>query len=136
MTETGERADLPRPRKRARSVSYWTTPAASPSTAATCAAQIGVSSEDLGRRVARSAPISGTNSVCTNRFWKAGWAMSAACGARASSAYEVSSTWRSCVPRFVSVTRRISASCSADTTIVRPVVIEPSRREISAWSSA
>ena len=27
---------------------------------------------DRGRRVASSAPISGTNSVCTNRFWKAG----------------------------------------------------------------
>ena len=41
-----------------------------------------------------------------------------------------------CEPRLVSDTRRISASCSADTTIVRPVAIDPSRRENSAWSSA
>ena len=72
MTETGERTDRPRPRKRARSVSYWMTPPVSSSTAATCAAQTGGSSLDRGRRVARSAPISGANSVCTNRFWKAG----------------------------------------------------------------
>ena len=44
MTETGERTDRPRPRKRARSVSYWMTPPVSSSTAATWAAQIGCSS--------------------------------------------------------------------------------------------
>ena len=76
--------------------------------------------------------MSGTNSVCTNRFWKAGWATSAACGARTISAYDVSSISRPCEPRLVSDTRRISASCSADTTMVRPVTIEPSRRENSA----
>ena len=37
---------------------------------------------------------SATNSVCTNRFWKAGWATSAACGARTISAYDVSSISR------------------------------------------
>ena len=59
---------------------------AASSTAATWAAQIGGSSRDRGRRVASSAPMSGANSVCTNRFWNAGWATSAACGARAISA--------------------------------------------------
>ena len=37
----------PRPRNRARSVSYWRTPTVSSSTAATCAAQTGSSSLDL-----------------------------------------------------------------------------------------
>ena len=49
---------------------------------------------ERGRRVASSAPISGTNSVWTNRFWKAGCATSAACGASTISAYEVSSISR------------------------------------------
>ena len=40
--------------------------------------------------------MSGTNSVWTNRFWKAGWATSAACGARTISAYDVSSISRAC----------------------------------------
>jgi len=55
-----------------------------------------------------------------------------ACGAKAISAYEVSSIWRWCEPRLVSDTRRISASCSADTTTIKRVAIEPSRRENSA----
>ena len=111
------------------------TPSASSSTVATCAAQIGASSFERGRRVASSAPVSASNSVCTNRFWNAGWATSAACGASASSWYDVSSISRAREPRLVSDTRRISASSSAETTIVKPVVIDPSRRENAAWSS-
>ena len=77
----------------------------------------------------------GTNSVWTNRFWKAGCATSAACVASASSEYDVSSISRAREPRLVRETRRISASCSADTTIVSVVAIEPSRLESSARSS-
>ena len=111
-------------------------PAGCPSTAATCAAQIGFSSPDRGRRVASSAPMPGSNSVCTNRFWNAGCATSAACGASTISAYDVSSISRALRSEVRQRdTRRISASCSAETTMVRPVAIEPSRRENSAWSS-
>ena len=56
ITETGVRTARPRPRNRARSVSYWTIPLGSSSTVATCAAQICRSSPDRGRRVASSAP--------------------------------------------------------------------------------
>ena len=110
-------------------------PPISSSTAATCAAQIGCVEAGSWSTSRQQRADAGTNSVCTNRFWKAGWAMSAACGARAISAYDVNSICRCCAPRLVKVSLRISASCSADTTIVRFVTIEPSRRENSTWSS-
>ena len=74
----GDAALLPRPMNRARSVSYSGAPMALPSTTAKCAAQIGGSSGERGRRVAISAPYSGRYSVCTKSLAKAGWAASVA----------------------------------------------------------
>ena len=87
ITDIGVRTPRPRPRKRARSVSY-------------CAPLDGLALDDddvrrPDRRVvaARAAgasraarSTSGTNSVCTNRFEKAGCAASAAGGASTTSA--------------------------------------------------
>ena len=53
-----------------------------------------LSSVERGRRVASRASVSASNSVWTNRFWNAGWATSAACGASTSSRYDVSSSSR------------------------------------------
>ena len=131
MTDSGVRIPRPRPRNRARSVSYCTSPTVSPATTITCAAQTWGSPCDRGRRVASRAPSLGAHSVCTKRLENAGWAMSAAGGASTISAYEVSSISRVCVPRLVIDTRRTSASCSGDTTMSSVVVIVPSRRRIS-----
>jgi len=53
--EPALRMPRPRPRNLARSVSYWTAPTVSPSTAATWAIQMGFSSSSRGLRVARMA---------------------------------------------------------------------------------
>ena len=63
MIDTGLRTLCPRPINRERSVSNCRSPTVSPSTATTCAAQTAVSLSDCLRRVASSAPTSGTNSV-------------------------------------------------------------------------
>ena len=70
----------------------------SPSTRATCASHTGVSSPERARRVASRVSSSGSASVCTNRFEKAGWAASASGSASTTSAYEVTSISRVRVP--------------------------------------
>ncbi len=130
----GCRIVRPRPRKRARSVSYCSRPTSSPCTVITCAAQTGFS-RSRGRRVASRASTEGTNWVWTKRFENAGWAASAAAGARTISAYEVMSISRARRPKFVSEICRISASSSGETTTRRLVAMVPSRRWISTRSS-
>ena len=135
ITATGVRIPRPRPRKRARSVSNCGR-----------AHDLAFHHCDMRRpelmvggrprrRVARIAPLSATNSVCTNRLEKAGWAASAASGANTTSAYEVSSISRTPVPRLEIEIRRTSASSSGDTAISILVSIIPSRLTISARSS-
>ncbi len=75
----------PRPRKRLLSVSYWAPPPGRPSTTTVWAAQTDGSAADRTRRVASRAPRSASDSVWTKRLEKAGWALSAAGGARTSS---------------------------------------------------
>jgi len=135
ITETGVRIERPRPRKRARSVSNCTPENTSPSETTRCAAHTCGSSGDPRRRVARTAPISATNSVCTNKFENAGCAASAASGANTISAYEVNSISRVRFPEFVRVTRRTSASSSGETATSSLVVMVPSSLEISTRSS-
>ncbi len=83
--------------------------------------------DDRRRRVASSAPMSATNSVCTNSLEKAGWAASAAPVARTISAYDVTSISRVRCPSLEIVTRRASASSSGETITSSLVVIVPSR---------
>ena len=136
ITEIGVRMPRPRPRKRARSVSNCTVADAS-----RLRRRRGAPPRPRGspgerrRRVARRAPTSATNSVCTNSLEKAGCAASAAGGASTTSAYEVSSISRARLPRFEIETRRTSASSSGETATSSVVVIVPSRRTISARSS-
>ena len=125
----------PRPMKRARSDSYWVSAVTSPSTTAKCAAQIGASSRERGRRAAMSAPNSGRYSVCTNILAKAGCALSAATVVSTSSLYDVSSISRARRPLLTSSTRRTSPSSSPETSTSMLVASWPSRRMYSAWSS-
>ena len=135
ITAAGVRIPRPRPRNRARSVSHCSSPTESPSTTATWASQIGISPRDRGRRLASSVSSAGTHSVSTLRLENAGWAASAAGGARTTSAYDVTSITRLFVPRFVSAMRRTSASSSGDTITWSVVPMAPSRRPISTRSS-
>ncbi len=66
VDDRDRRADRPAAAEEAGAVRFVLDDArrSAPSTAATCAAQIGGSSAERGRRVASRAPISGTNSVC------------------------------------------------------------------------
>ena len=84
--EIGSRTLRPRPRKRARSVSYCTVPTVSPCTVITWAAQTGLLPVARPAAGASSASSAGTNSVWTKRFEKAGCAASAAAGASTISA--------------------------------------------------
>jgi len=82
----GLAAVRPRPRKRARSVSYWVPPTAAPSTATTWTPHTGCCSAERGRRRHRRASSAGTHSVSRNSLPKAGWATSALCCNRTTSA--------------------------------------------------
>ena len=77
----GCRTVRPRPRKRARSVSYETVPACS-SFAITCTHHTGTSEGSRGRRVPVNALHHECHSVSTKRFENAGCALSASGGAR------------------------------------------------------
>ena len=81
----GSAGERRRPRNCARSVSHCTGPPGA-SEATTWTAQIGAWSGVRGRRRHRIAVCSGSHSVSTNSLPNAGWARSAACGARTTSA--------------------------------------------------
>ena len=82
---SGSRVLLPRPRKRARSVSQVTSPTRSGPVATTCTHTSDRSFAERGRRVAVIALHHSWNSVCTNRLAKAGCARSASGGASTTS---------------------------------------------------
>src|SRR5581483_215577 len=104
------------------------------STTETCASHGGSSSAERGRRVQSSAPTEGSISVCTNRFWKAGWARSAVAGAKATSAKLVTSSSTGSEPALANDRRRTSAFVSGDTTTSINVSTVPSRRRKRAAS--
>jgi hypothetical protein len=124
-----------RPRNRALSVSISTGLIVSPSTTARCAAQISGSVDARLRRVATIDSISERYSVCTNSLENTGCARSAACVAKASSAYEVTSISRACLPSFTTEIWRTSALSSPETSTSITVVNAPSRRVKTARSS-
>ena len=86
IIDTALRKVRARPTNFARSVSNCKSPVTAPLTTRTCAAHTAVSSGERLRLVASIAPRSDTNSVSTNRFEKAGCAISAACEVSESSA--------------------------------------------------
>jgi hypothetical protein len=80
------RKSRPLPRNRARSVSNCSTPSVSPSTTLTWNIHRVRSAGSRLRRVARTVPLSASNSVCTNIFENAGCAASAPGAANTTSA--------------------------------------------------
>ena len=122
MTEPGDRTDRPRPRKRARSVSYWMTPSALALDGRDVRGpdRLLVAGSRTARRQERTDRRDRTRSGRTGSGRPGARHRRPAARARSPRTTSARSHGR-CEPRLVSDTRRISASCSADTTTVKPV---------------
>jgi hypothetical protein len=118
---SGARGVLPRPTKRARSVSYEICAMWAPCTATRCSIQGGTSSCERARRVHSKACLSRAISVCTNRLLKAGCSSSEIAVASTTSAYVVISMVRERRERLPMRRRRNSTSSSAEIAISRCV---------------
>ena len=132
MTEAAVRTDRPRPRKRARSVSYWMTSPGCPRPQRRARPRSAARRATAAGGSPASAPTSGDElglheQVLEGRMRDVG-------GLRRQDDLGVRRQLDLAAARaeIGQRHRRISASCSAETTTVSAVAIEPSRRENSA----